>query len=116
MTQDLGIGIVVLQGAKECQERLLLSRSSRVAGFAVLVQTAFVADANGVGVVATDMCTYHFLGTALMELAILCDVIVVADGLKTAAFVAGLEFFDGEVLRDFRCGAMNNNQVNSSHD
>ena len=115
MAKDLGIGVVDLQGSKQGDEGSLLGWGAGVVGLAIGIETSLIADADTVGVIATGMGTNHLLGAALVQLAVLGDVIVVARGLKTPTLVAGLEVLGGKVLGDFRGGAMDNNQVYSSH-
>ena len=93
MTKDAGIGVVNLQGAKQRHEGALLGRGTGVGGLAIGIKASLVADADGMGIVATGMGTYHILGAALVQLAVLGDVIMVAGGLKAPTLVAGLEVF-----------------------
>jgi len=46
------------------------------------------------------MGSNHILGAALVEFAILGDVVMVADGLVTSGLVAGFEVFIGELTSD----------------
>ena len=115
MAKDLGIGIVNLQGAEQCHEGVLLGRGTGVGGLAIGIETSLIADADTVGVVATGVGTNHLLGAALVQLAVLGDVVMVARGLKAPTLVACLEVLGRKVLGDFRGGAMDNNQVYSSH-
>ena len=109
MTKDLGIGIVDLQGSKQRDEGMLLGRGAGVVGLAIGIEATLIADADGMGVITTGMGTDHLLGAALVQLAVLGDVVMVARGLKTPTLVACLEVLGGKVLGDFRGGAMNNN-------
>ena len=115
MAKDAGIGVVDLQGAEQRHEGTLLSRGTGVGGFAIGIEASLIADADGMGVVATGVGTNHIFGTALVQLTVLSDVIVVARGLKAPTLVASLEVLGGKVLGDFGGGAMDNNQVYSSH-
>ena len=115
MAKDAGIGVVDLQSTKQGDEGSFLGRGSGVVGLAIGIETTLIADANTMGVIATGVGTNHLLGAALVQLAVLGDVIVVARGLKTPTLVAGLEVLGRKVLGDFRGGAMDNNQVYSSH-
>lgn len=47
MTDDLGIGEHLMKDSQQVRQQFGLSRSSRVARQSVLVQPAFVADADG---------------------------------------------------------------------
>jgi hypothetical protein len=115
MAKDAGIGVVDLQSTKQGDEGSFLGRGSGVVGLAIGIEASLIADADGMGIVATGMGTDHLLGAALVQLAVLGDVVMVARGLKAPTLVAGLEVLGGKVLGDFRGGAMDNNQVYSSH-
>ena len=115
MTKDLSIGIIDLQTAKQGYERMLLSWGSGVSSVAVGIKASFVADADGMGVVATGMGSYHLFGPALVDLAVLGDVIVVAGGLVAPGLVAGDEGFQGKVLSDFGRGTMTNYKIYTAH-
>ena len=91
MTNDLGIGIVVLEASEQCHQCVLLGRCSRVGFLAIGIEASLVADADAVGIVMTGMSTYHFLWAALMELAILGDVIVIAYTFIASCLVAGFQ-------------------------
>jgi hypothetical protein len=115
MTEDLSIGIVVFQTTEQSFQRVLLGRGAGVAGAALFVEAPFVADADGMGVVAASVGSYHLLGTATMQLAILRDLVVVATTLETACLVTGFQILHGEVLGGLRCRTMNDNQINATH-
>jgi hypothetical protein len=100
MAKDLGIGVIGLQGPKQGDEGMLLGRGAGVIGFAIGIETSLIANANRMGVVATGMGSNHILGAALVELAILGDVIMVASGLVTSSLVTGFEVFGREVASD----------------
>jgi hypothetical protein len=94
---------------------VLLRWGAGVGGLAIGIKTSLIADADGMGVITTGVGTDHLLGAALVQLAVLGDVIVVARGLIAPTLVACLEVLGGKVLGDFRGGAMDNYQVYSSH-
>ena len=100
MTKDLGVGVIGLQSSKQGDESMLLGRGAGVAGLAVGIEASLIANANRVGVVATGMGSNHIFRAALMELAILGDVVVVASGLVTSSLVTGFEVFRREVAGD----------------
>ena len=76
-----------------------MGRSACVGRTALFVKTSFVADTNRMGIVATGMGSYHFFWTTKMELTVLGDVVVVADGFEASSLVTGFEVFKGKVLR-----------------
>ena len=100
MTKDLGVGVIGLQSSKQGDESMLLGRGAGVAGLAVGIEASLIANANRVGVVATGMGSNHILGAALVEMAILGDVVMVAGGLVTSSLVTGFEVFGREVAGD----------------
>ena len=100
MTKDLGIGIIGLQSTQQGDEGMLLGRGACVGSFAIGIETSLIANANTVGVVATGMGSNHILGAALVEMAILGDVVMVAGGLVTSSLVTGFEVFRREVASD----------------
>lgn len=85
MTEDLGIGIVVQQAAEQGLHGVLLSWGTGIVGFALLIETAFVADAYRMGIVSAGVSTNLFLWATAVYLTILCDVVVIADALETSA-------------------------------
>ena len=50
-----------------------------------------------------------------VEVAILCDVIEVTDGMEATSLVTGFEVFHSEVLRYFRSRTVNDDEINFSH-
>ena len=100
MTKNLGIGIIGLQSTQQGDEGLLLGRSAGVGGFALGIETSLIANANRVGVVVEGMGSNHLLGAALVDFAILRDVVMVASGLVTSSLVTGFEVFGREVASD----------------
>ena len=100
MAKNLGIGVIGLQSSKQGGEGMLLGRGAGVAGLAVGIEASLIANANTMGVVATGVGSNHILGTALVELAILGDVVMVAGGLVTSSLVTGFEVFGREVASD----------------
>ena len=114
MPEDLGIGIVLLEGLQQVPEGTLLSLRPCVGLFAVDIKTTFVADSNGMLVVAYGVGTDQVLMTGLNNLSITGDVVVVA-GMSEALGVVGNERLDrvGPVLPRRR--TVNDNEINSSH-
>lgn len=114
MTEDLGVGVVLLQGTEQVPEGCLLGWSTGIFGYTLGIETAFVTDADGVGVIMTGVDSRQFLGTCDVELAISGDVVVIADRAETG-FVAGFQLFQREIAVAFRCTAMNDNHIYSAH-
>ena len=115
MTDDLGIGVVGEETLQQLCHGAFLHRRAGVGRSAVLVQTALVADADAVGVVALGMGTGGGLGAARIDGAVLGDVVVVARGGETTGFVTRLKVLDGEVTGDPGGGTVNDNKVYFTH-
>ena len=115
VTDDFGIGIVDLQRVEQREESLLLLRGAGVGGLAVGIEASLVADTDGVGVVVAGVCTDHLLGATEVELSVAGDVVVVAAAPPAAGLVHLLEPFHRNMLVRSRGGAVNHNQIYSSH-
>ena len=99
VAHDLGIGIVDLQGAEQGDEGCPLGRSPGIGFLAFLIETSLVADADAVGIIMTGMHADLVFITGLEYLAILLDVVVIADAFAVeTGVVTGLEHFNSETL------------------
>ena len=99
VAQDLGIGVVDLQGTEQGDEGSSLGWCTGVGCAAFLIEATFVADADAVGIVMAGMHADLVLIAGLEDLTILFDVIVVADAFAVeTGVVAGFEHFDSETL------------------
>ena len=97
VAQDAGVRIVRLQLAEQIEERTLLGVGAGVGRPALLVQTAFVADADAVVVPAGGMGADVVDGAATVYLAVAGDVEVVTNIGKPALQVAAAQGFDREI-------------------
>ncbi len=79
MTQDAGVGVVVLQSAEQFHHRTFLGGRTGVIMLAVGINATLVANAYRVGVVAAGMGARHVLGATLVQLSVFRHVVVVAD-------------------------------------
>ena len=69
------------------------------------------------GIVATGMHADFGFTAGLIDLAITGDVVVVADALAVKlGIMTRAEVFDGETLIATCCGAMNDDEVDFTHD
>ena len=67
MAVDGGLGVLLLQLFQETQQRGLLGWSAGVLGSALTVETADIADADGMGIVAFTVGTGLLDGAALVD-------------------------------------------------
>ena len=108
MAHDGGIGIVFLEGTEEGDEGRTLFGGSGVGGLTFLVQTSFIADADGMGIVVSGMHANLLFFAGLIDLSVFLDVVVIADALvMEAGVMAVTQPIDGETLVASRGTAMN---------
>ena len=107
MADNLSIGIVLFQRDKQCVESELLGWCPGVVGTSLLIETALVADADGVGIIMPGVGTDHLLRTAEVQLSVAGDVVVVAAALPATCLVHLVELLHGDVLVRSRCRAVN---------
>ena len=116
VAEDLGIGIVGLQGAEKGDEGMLLGRGACVGRGAVLVKTALVADTDAVRIILwADVSTNHLFGAADVQLSVAGDVVAVAAALPAFSLMTGIQCLKGERAVATGCRAVNHNQINLSH-
>ena len=111
MAHDLGIGVIHLQGSKQGDEGCTLGRCPGVGSTAFLIQTSFIADTDGMGIVMAGMHTDLLLVTGLIELAVTFDVVVIADAFPMeTGIVAGAKHIERETLVAAGRRTMNHNK------
>lgn len=105
----------LLQFTDEGQQRGLLGGGAGVLGFALTVETADIADAYGMGIVAFAVGTGFLEGPALVDRTVEINHVVVADVSKIALQMPLADLLNGDVLAFPRCGAMDDDLVDASH-
>jgi len=114
VAEDLGIGVVLLQGLQQGPQGVLLGLGAGVGRMAVGEQAALIADADRVGVVVAGMGTGEVLVPGLVGLPVSRDVVVVSRESE-AGLMAGNERGNGERPVFAGCGAVNDNHIYPSH-
>ena len=107
MADNLSIGIVLFQRDKQRVESELLGWCPGVGGAALLIETALVADADGVGVIMPGVGADHLFRTTEVQLSVAGDVVMVAAALPAFGFVHLVELLHGDVLVGPRGRAVN---------
>ena len=79
MTDDQRTGITLPQLFEQLPHGNLLRRCARVGFFTADVESALVADADGVRVVVQAVGTHHPLRTAWLDRSVTTDYVMVAD-------------------------------------
>ena len=115
MANDQGIGVVYFKRTEQREESLLLGWGTGIFGYAFGIESALVADADGVGVVMAGMGPYHLLRATEVELTVAGNVVVVAAAFPATGLVHLVEIIQRQVLVRARCRAVNDNKVYSSH-
>ena len=98
VADDLSIRVICLQRAEQREEREFLGRCPGVGSTALFVETPFIADANGVGIVMAGMGSDHLLGTTEVQLSVAGNVVVIAAALPATGLVHLVELFQRNVL------------------
>ena len=107
MTSDDGVGELAMEIKKETDEGGSLLECTGVLGFAVSVEAAFVADADGAAVEGAAVCAHFIQAAVLGDCAILADVEVIADVDEASREVVVLELLGSVVLGLAGGGAVN---------
>lgn len=115
MTYDEGVGIVGAEALEQYTHGGFLCPGAGVGRAAAAVESALIADANAVGVVAAGMGTGQALGTAGIENAVAGDVVVIAHGMEATGLVTCLEVVEGEAAVGTCCRAVNDDKVDFTH-
>ena len=110
-------GVAGLQVAEQGDEGGTLGRGAGVGFAAFLVEAAFVADTDGVGIVVTGMDAYLAFIAGLVEGAVAFDVVVIAYALVVEAGVVTFpESLYGEALVAAGGRAVDDDEVDFAHD
>ena len=79
MTEDEGVGELLLQADQEVEQGVSLCLGSGISWLSVLIQSSFVADADGVGVVVVAVGTGFFQRSAFVQASVALNVVMVAN-------------------------------------
>ena len=106
MTSDDGLGELTMEIEKETDEGSTLLEGAGVLRFALVIKTAFIADADGAAVEGAAMGADFIQAAVLGDRAILADVEVITDVDEASSQVVVLELLGGVVLGLTRGGAV----------
>ena len=110
MAYDTCIGILLSQLPEQGEHRSLLSLSPGIGRTTFLIETAFVANAEGTVVVMPSMSPTDILGENGDDGTVATDVVVIG-GLAEAGIARGDKGFDRERTVTVRGAAVNNEQL-----
>ena len=115
VAEDTGIWMGFLQTTEQTQQSAFLTGRAGVVSVAVLVQSAFVADAERVLIVACGMSAHQLFVARLVGPTVSGDVVVVARESESFRVTAD-EGCHGKVLVRARGRTVDDNQINVPHD
>ena len=98
VTSDDGLGKMAMEVEKKTDERGTLLESASVLGFAVGVETAFIAYSDGAAVEGAAMCAYFVQFSVLRHRAIFSYIKVIAYVDEASCHVVALELLGSVVL------------------
>ena len=98
MTSDDGVGELAMEIKKETDEGGSLLECTGVLGFAVSVEAAFVAYADGAAVEGAAVCAHFIQAAVLGDGAILADVEVITHVDEATLHMVVLELLGSVVL------------------
>ena len=104
MTADDSLGKLLLKVENEADERGTLFESASVLGFAVGIESAFIAYSDGAAVEGAAMCAYFVQLSVLRHRAIFSYIKVIAHVDEASCHVVALELL-GSVVLGFARGA-----------
>ena len=115
MAHDDGGGELLGEPLQEGPHTVTLGLGARVAGIAGSIQTALIADADAVLVVALAVGTHLPQRTTLMHLAVAGDVIMVTDVFVAEPLMVGLALPERVLLGGAGGAAVQHDKCYCSH-
>ena len=111
VTSDDGLGKMAMEVEEESDERGTLLESASVLRFAVGVEAAFIADADGAAIEGAAVSAYFIQAAVLSHRAILADVVVITDVEEASREVVALELLGSVVLGLASGGTVNDDEA-----
>ena len=115
VTAEAAAGIIAQQQHDEHPQRVFLKIGAGIGRMSVRIESAFVADAQTVGVVAADMRTGLCHGTERLYIAVPADIIVITCAGESPAQVVCGQLMFGITTVATGSGTMNDDEVDKSH-
>lgn len=115
VTAEAAAGIIAQQQHYEHPQGVFLKIGAGIGRMSVRIESAFVADAQTVGVVAADMRTGLCHGTERLYIAVPADVIVITCAGEAPAQVVCCQVMFGVATVTAGSGTVNDDEVDKSH-
>lgn len=116
VTHNEGFGILLLEGAEELEQGSLLGTCACVLGIAGGVESSFVTDAKGVGVVTGAVGANLGFGAARLDGAVAEDDVVIADAVPASGAMPVVDLDGGGGLVRTNGTAMDDDEGDGEHD
>ena len=114
MPHYTGIGLIFFQTFQQSLERFFLFRSTGIGWSVTGIQSALVADADAVGIVARGVCTHRIERSTTMNHPVARDVVVIADVGKATGTMVTTAIVHGVTLRGTGGTTMNHYQIDAT--
>ena len=115
VTHNEGFGILLLESAEELEQGSLLGTCACVLGIAGGVESSFVTDAKGVGVVAGAVGANLGFGTPRLDGAVAEDDVVIADAVPAPGAMPAVNLDGGGGLVGTYGTAVDEDEGDASH-
>ena len=115
MPAEAAAGIIAQQQHYEHPQGVFLKIGAGIGRMSVRIESAFVADAQTVGVVAADMRTGLCHGTERLYIAVPADIIVITCAGEAPAQVVCCQVMFGVATVTAGSGTVNDDEVDKSH-
>ena len=115
MTAEAAAGIIAQQQHYEHPQGVFLKIGAGIGRMSVRIESAFVADAQTVGVVAADMRTGLCHGTERLYIAVPADIIVITCAEEALAQVVCCQIMFGIATVTAGSGTVDDDEVGKSH-
>ena len=114
MPHHTGFRIILFQSLYQAMQSFLLFRCTGIFRPIASIESAFVADADAVGIVTRGMCAHRIEGTPGMNHTVAGDVVVIADVGKATGTVVTTAVVHGVTLRGTGGTTMNHYQIDAT--
>ena len=115
MAAEAAAGIIAQQQHYEHPQGVFLKIGAGIGWMSVCIESAFVADAQTVGVVAADMRTGLCHGTERLYIAVPADIIVITCAGEAPAQVVCCQVMFGVATVTAGSGTVDDDEVDKSH-
>ena len=114
MPHHTGFGIILFQSFNQSMQGFLLLRCTGICRKSPFIETALVADADGIAIIPRGMRPHLIEGTPGMNHPVARDVVVIADVGKATGTMVTTAVVHGVTLRGTGGTTMNHYQIDAT--